>query len=255
MTDGTESSRTVGSPYTNSVLVVSTACLGVGLLLVSWRTSHDPLIAFLTAVTGTLSLLLAVTLWTVTAVHRDVHSLRVTRATWITATRGGLVAFLAGFLFVDRPTETAALIPAGIFAVAISLDAVDGTLARVSGTVSELGARLDGQVDALAVLVGATIAVRYGAVPVVYLTVGLAQYVFITVLWVRRGRGRPVYSLPQSQLRRLLGATQMIVILLALLPVVDRTITYPLAIAAMVPFLGGYVRDWIAATGHLQQDR
>lgn len=174
---------------------------------------------------------------------------RITAASLVTLFRGVPIAVLAGFLVVGRPDDTAAWVPVGLFALAAGLDAVDGALARATGAVTDLGARLDGHMDALAVLVGVSLAVAYDSVPAYYFVAGIAQYVFLAARRRRRRRGRPVFDLPPSQRRRVVGSAQMIVIVLALAPVPGGAVTYPLATVALVALVGSYVRDWQFTTG------
>jgi phosphatidylglycerophosphate synthase len=66
--------------------------------------------------------------------------------------------------------------------VALVLDAVDGRVARWTGTSSRLGARLDGEADAFLMLVlSAQVAATVGAW---VLALGLVRYVFAVVGWV-----------------------------------------------------------------------
>src|SRR5687767_14637440 len=62
-------------------------------------------------------------------------------------------------------------------AVAVALDAVDGWVARRTGTVSSFGARFDMETDAALLLVLSTYVAR--DVGVWVLAIGLARYVFL----------------------------------------------------------------------------
>jgi CDP-diacylglycerol--glycerol-3-phosphate 3-phosphatidyltransferase len=202
---------------------------------------------FLVAVTGLLVLQATV----LVAVYRPdaVAGGRppFTPPTALTVVRGGAIAVLAGFLLAspDVTGWTAAL----LYAAAAGLDAVDGFLARATGTVTDLGARLDTEMDALGMLVGAAVAISFGMAPAVYLLVGLARYVFIAGLVGRRWRGNPVSELPESRLRRLNAGGQMAVLIVLLAPWPGTAASRPLATVAMVPFLLVFGRDWLLATG------
>jgi len=190
-----------------------------------------------------------------TAVFRRAHG-RVsdrgpqpfTLPTLVTAVRGAAVAVLAGFAVADRPAALLAWLPAILFAGEALLDAVDGALARATDTTSAFGARLDTETDALALLVGSVVAVRLGATPVFYIAVGLARHGFVVGLALRQYRGNPVSALPERESRRLLAAAQMLVLALVFVPVLDTTLSRWLATAGMVPFLLGFVRDWLLVT-------
>ena len=171
-----------------------------------------------------------------------------TLPTLVTAVRGAAVAVLAGFVVAGRPGDLLAWLPALLFAGEALLDAVDGALARATGTTSAFGARLDTEADALALLVGSVVAVRFGAAPVLYLAVGFARYGFVAGLAVRRYRGNPVSDLPERESRRSLAAAQMLVLAAVLVPALEPTLSRLLATAGMVPFLLGFARDWLLVT-------
>ncbi len=167
----------------------------------------------------------------------------------LTVGRGVLVALLAGFLLVPPPSGGLARLPGALYALSVLLDFLDGQLARRSGDATDLGETLDLEFDALGLLVAPLLAVRYGQLPVPYLAVGAARYVFAGGLWVRRRRDRPVRPLPPSRARRVLAAAQMVVVSAALLFVVRPPLSTLVATVAMVPFLVGFLRDWLAVTG------
>ena len=173
----------------------------------------------------------------------------ITLATAITLGRGAALAVLTGFLVAGLPTGRAAWLPAVLFALAAGLDTVDGAIARATDSVSELGARLDTEMDGLTVLIGAVAVVSADLVPVAFLLVGLARYLFVAGIQLRKRRGLPVYDLPPSQLRRLLGGLAMATIWLALLPMVGQLVAHIVAVAVLVPFLGNFSRDWLAVSG------
>jgi len=173
----------------------------------------------------------------------------ITLATAVTLGRGAALAVLTGFLAAGLPTGRAAWLTAVLFALAAGLDTVDGAIARATDSVSELGARLDTEMDGLTVLVGTVAVVSADLVPVVFLLVGLARYLFVFGIWLRQRRELPVYDLPPSQLRRFLGGLAMATIWLALLPVVRPLVAHIVAITALIPFLGNFTRDWLAVSG------
>ncbi len=77
------------------------------------------------------------------------------------------------------PPAVAALV--AVAAVALALDAVDGQVARRTGTVSAVGARFDMEVDAWLILVlSVPVATELGAW---VLAIGLTRYVFVAAGW------------------------------------------------------------------------
>jgi phosphatidylglycerophosphate synthase len=112
---------------------------------------------------------------------------------------------------------------------AFLLDAVDGRVARLTGSATVEGSRLDSDTDAALVLVlSCAAAGTFGLWP---LGIGLMYYVFIAAAWIRPSLKNP---LPSSTVRRVIGAAQPTALLFALLPGV------PSSLGAMVlgPALG-----------------
>ena len=81
-------------------------------------------------------------------------------ASWVTLARAALAVGVAA-LAVDA-RDSALLV--ALAAAALALDAVDGRVARRTGTVSAFGARFDGEVDAFLILaLSVAVAPAYGA--------------------------------------------------------------------------------------------
>jgi phosphatidylglycerophosphate synthase len=97
----------------------------------------------------------------------------------------------------------------------LALDAVDGLVARSTGTASAAGGRLDGEMDAALLMV-----LSVAAAPSLgwwVLGIGLMRYVFFAAGYLRpQQRGHLAFS----QFRRLVAALQGIMFAVALAPVV-----------------------------------
>lgn len=90
---------------------------------------------------------------------------------------GGVAALVAASF--TGPAALAALVP--LASVALALDAVDGPVARRTGTVSTLGARFDMEVDALLIGALSVFAARpFGAF---VLLIGAARYLYVAAGW------------------------------------------------------------------------
>ena len=177
---------------------------------------------------------------------------RLGPANAITLFRGWLASVLAGALAAAPPHPW---VPIALFAGAVGLDAVDGAVARRTRE-TVLGARLDGATDALAVLVGATVAVALGALPAWYLLAGGVWYAYAGSLWRRRRAGTPVYELPPSRIRPFVGTAQFAVVALALVPsgAGEGSPLTAFAALALAALLASFARDWAAATGRLGRE-
>ena len=167
--------------------------------------------------------------------------------TVITILRGLLLAALSGFLTSPPLDGWTAWIPGSLFLLNVAGDFMDGYLARASNHETLLGSWLDIQLDALGVLLGATLAVVLGQVPAWYLLVGLARYVFLLGLRLRRQFDLPIYELPHSFRRRSFAGFQMGFIGVILLPLFSPPGTYWAAALFMIPFLVGFSVDWLFA--------
>ncbi|MGH3881067.1 MAG: CDP-alcohol phosphatidyltransferase family protein [Actinophytocola sp.] len=150
---------------------------------------------------------------------------------------GGVTVLIAD---IPEPVSVAPLVV--LATVALELDAVDGWVARKTGTVSPFGARFDMEVDAFLILVlSAYLATEVG--PWV-LAIGAMRYVFIVagrlLSWLRA-------DLPHSMTRKTVAAAQGIILVVAaseVLPPAGTVLILGLALAALVLSFG-YDSIWL----------
>lgn len=123
----------------------------------------------------------------------------------------GRAVLVGGVTALVADTENVHVIPLVLVAsVALFLDAVDGLIARRTGTVSPFGARFDMEVDAFLILVlSAFVATELGPWVV---AIGILRYAFVAagrvLPWLRA-------SLPHSIVRKTVAATQGVVLTVA----------------------------------------
>lgn len=167
--------------------------------------------------------------------------LRSTPADRVTLVRAVLVACCATMavpaLLGGSPPGIAFVVLGGL---AFLLDAVDGAVARRTGSSSPAGARLDVQTDAALVLVLSCAAAR--SVGPWVLAVGLMWYAFVAAGQVRpalRGVLRP------SRLRKIIGAYQPFAFLLALTPGVPEGLGAGAVAVALLTLVASFGRDVI----------
>ena len=140
------------------------------------------------------------------------------------------VAALAADSFA-HDTPVALLVT--LAAVALALDAVDGWVARRTGTATALGARFDGEVDAFLILaLSVYVAPAYGAW---VLAIGAARYLFLAGEWLLPWMRAP---LPPRRWRRVVAAAQGIVLTVAAAEVLPRALTQALLAAALAAARG-----------------
>jgi CDP-diacylglycerol--glycerol-3-phosphate 3-phosphatidyltransferase len=169
----------------------------------------------------------------------------------VTLLRGTLYAATAGFLVVTPATAALAWAPAACYGTGAVLDFVDGRLARRTGRTTVLGGKLDHAFDTLGFLVAPLVGVAWGRLPLLYLSLSAARYVFRAGVGWRRRQGRFVGELPDSRVRRPLAAAQMAVIAVALAPVLPTSVVHPVAAVAVTPSLAVFLRDYLVVTGRL----
>jgi phosphatidylglycerophosphate synthase len=159
--------------------------------------------------------------------HRFV---RMGAANQVTLVRGALVALLAGLLG-EHVSRTAAAVAAVVASAAMTLDGVDGWLARRSGMASAFGARFDMETDAAFVAVLALLVWQFNKAGPWVLLSGLMRYLFAAVVAIAPRLQRPV---PATNRGKTIAVSQMIALIVALAPVCPRPAS-----------------AWVAATGLL----
>jgi CDP-diacylglycerol--glycerol-3-phosphate 3-phosphatidyltransferase len=168
---------------------------------------------------------------------------------FVTFGRGLLVACVAGFLPLPEPTGIHAWLPGSLYFLAVLADYGDGYLARLHNCASEFGAALDRNFDALTTLIGSLLGIHYGQLPLWYLSVGLAFYVFSIASWIAKKSGKKILSLSASLYRRLVGGSNALFIGLALTPALPgRWLVIPATIFTAL-ILAGFFRDWLFISG------
>jgi phosphatidylglycerophosphate synthase len=133
---------------------------------------------------------------------------------------GGVAALIADSF--ERPAHVGVL--AVITTVALMLDAVDGYVARRTGTVSTLGARFDMEADAFLIFILSVYVARSAGAWV--LGIGLARYAYVVAGWMLPWlRG----SVPPRYWRKVVAAIQGIMLAAAMAAILP----YALTIAAL----------------------
>ncbi|MCZ7423192.1 CDP-alcohol phosphatidyltransferase family protein [Verrucosispora sp. WMMA2121] len=171
---------------------------------------------------------------------RHAGSDRLGPADWVTMGRGLLVgavtALIADALIDGRPAPVVPLV--AMTAVALALDAVDGKVARRTGTTSALGARFDMEVDSFLVLVlSLYVAPSVGAW---VLAIGLMRYVFLLAGWVLPWVNAP---LPHRYWRKVVAAVQGVMLAVAAAQVLPGVLTTVVLVVALGMLVESFGRD------------
>src|SRR3954471_22648942 len=153
---------------------------------------------------------------------------RLGPASWLTLARGTLGVGVAALPADSFAHDTPVALLVTLAAVALVLDGADGWVARRTGTATGLGARFDGEVDAFLILaLSVYVAPALGAW---VLAIGAARYLCgageLLLPWMRA-------PLPSRRWRRIVAATQGIVLTVAAAEVLPRGLTQALLVAAL----------------------
>ena len=167
-------------------------------------------------------------------------------ADWVTLTRTVLVAGVAGLVArsFGRPVPVTALVT--LSSVALVLDAVDGQVARRTGTATPLGARIDGEVDAfLILLLSIAVSQDYGSW---VLVIGAARYALLLAGWLIPWLAAP---LPPRYWGKVVAAVQGIVLTVAASGLLDRLAGMIAVAAALLLLAESFGRNviWLYRTG------
>jgi phosphatidylglycerophosphate synthase len=167
-------------------------------------------------------------------------------ADWVTMTRMVLMAGVAGLVAdsFGRSVPITALVT--LSSVALALDAVDGQVARRTGTATPLGARIDGEADAfLILLLSIAVSGDYGGW---VLAIGAARYAFGLAGWLMPWLAAP---LPPRFWRKVVAAVQGIVLTVAASGVTSRLVGMIAVAVALLLLAESFGRDviWLYRTG------
>src|SRR5215469_801416 len=167
-------------------------------------------------------------------------------ADWVTLTRAVLIAGVAGLVAdsFSRPVSITALV--ALSTVALVLDAVDGQVARRTGTATPLGVRIDGEVDAfLILLLSIAVSQDYGGW---VLVIGAARYALLLAGWLIPWLAAP---LPPRYWGKVVAAVQGIVLTVALSGLLGRLAGMIAVAAALLLLAESFGRNlvWLYRTG------
>src|SRR5947209_7256223 len=150
-------------------------------------------------------------------------------ADWVTLARASLalgVAALVADSFADRARVTLLV---SVAALALALDFVDGWVARRASTSAGLGAKFDGEADAFLILVLSVYVARSAGAWV--LAIGAARYAFFVAGWLLPWMRAPLL---RRDWRKVVTATQGIVLVIAAANVLPLTVTQAILVGALV---------------------
>ena len=232
-----------------AALYLGSLVLGYNFLRYQWQSGWE--MRWLGLAALTMFVLLTI-FWR--ALH---HNHRPTEATLLpslgygngmTLARGLCTMLLAGFLFAPQPTGALAWVPALLYTVERLLDYFDGYVARRTGQATKLGAILDMEFDCVGFLLAILLCIHYGQLPVWYVVLGLARYLFVGGMWLREWRNQPVAPLPPSDNSRLIAGFQTTFVSVVLWPVLSPQVTQLASYLFAIPLCYSFGRDWLVVS-------
>ena len=168
-------------------------------------------------------------------------------ADWVTLARATLAVGVAALVAdsFGEPAHVTTLVT--LSAVALALDTADGWVARRSETTSKLGAQFDGEVDAFLILVLSVYVARSTGAWV--LMIGAARYAFFAAGWIWPWMRA---SLPPRYWRKVVAATQGIVLTVAAADVVSPALAKAAILGALALLCESFGRDtwWLWSHRH-----
>ncbi|WP_243062826.1 CDP-alcohol phosphatidyltransferase family protein [Humibacter sp. RRB41] len=175
------------------------------------------------------------------------HRRGATRVGWanvVTTARSTLVALITAIVAASFVGPIPVPLLVGLAIPALALDAVDGWVARRTGSASELGARYDMEVDAFLLMVlSAYVAQTLG---VWVLAIGLMRYAFVAVGWAL-----PWFraQLPPRYWRKVVTAAQGIALTFAASGLLAQ-LAVVLVLAALLLLVESFGRDVVWLVRH-----
>ena len=222
--------QTVFAMSTTAALLGALSATG-GLGLAGW-------VAGLATALGTIALL--------TGARLRSGQLTIQPADWVTLTRAVLCAGVAALVADSFARSTPVTELVVLASIALALDAVDGQVARRTGTATPLGARFDAEVDAfLILLLSVEVSRDYGGW---VLVIGAARYALLAAGWVVPWLAAP---LPPRYWRKVVAAIQGIVLTVAVSGLLPRRVGMIAVGGALVLLAESFGRDivWLYRTG------
>jgi len=150
----------------------------------------------------------------------------------------GVTALVADGFGSGEPSVVALVVLVVLATVALALDAVDGRVARRTGTASALGARFDMEVDSFLVLV-LSVHVTSLLGPWV-LAIGVMRYVFVAASWSLPWMRA---SLPPRYTAKLVAALQGIILIVATAEVLPHAVAATLVGVPLGVLICSFGRD------------
>ena len=156
----------------------------------------------------------------------------------MTLARASLAVGVAALVAQSFDQRTSVTTLVSLTAVALTLDFLDGWVARHTTTMATLSAQFDGEVDAFLILVLSVYVSRSAGAWV--LAIGAARYALLAAGWPLRWLRAP---LPQRDWRKVVAATQGIMLTIAAAGILPPALSQALLVIALALLAESFGRD------------
>lgn len=193
-------------------------------------------------------------LWRWTPLHRSPTGETISRfgpGAVASLVRGLASAWLVGLVATRASAMALGWAPSAIVLLAAVLDLLDGRLARASGTASEMGRRVDLDLDGFTTLAAYALAVHLGKLPPGFLLIGGLRYEYLFGEWVLRQVGVSLRPVPPSTARRIIASLQSGFLVGVLLPISAPPATTLAGGVIAAALLASFGRDALVVSGAL----
>jgi phosphatidylglycerophosphate synthase len=172
---------------------------------------------------------------------------RLGPADWVTLARATLAIGVAALIADSFGEPAPVTVLVSLAALALALDAVDGWVARRTRTTAKLGAHFDAEVDAFLILILSVYVARSAGAWV--LAIGAARYAFLAAGWPLLWMREP---LPPRYWRKVVAATQGIVLTVAAADLLPPALTNAALVVALALLAESFGRDawWLWSNRH-----
>ena len=162
-------------------------------------------------------------------------------ANTLTLFRAVGTVLLAGWIPVAAQLTQPALVWISLFSVLLlTLDGLDGYLARRTGLASAYGARFDMEIDALLTLIISLLVWQSGEAGIWIVTLGLMRYLFVLAATLQPELKKPLYP---SFRRKLICVIQLGTLCAMLSPWIPSQWSVSLGVTACLLLVASFARD------------
>ncbi|MEX0787663.1 MAG: CDP-alcohol phosphatidyltransferase family protein [Anaerolineales bacterium] len=190
--------------------------------------------------------------WRWTPLHRSPTGEPIPRlgpGTIASLVRGLTSAWLVGLGATRASAMDLGWAPSAMVLLTAVLDHLDGRLARATGTASEMGRRVDLDLDGFTTLTAYALAVHLGVLPPIFLIIGALRYLYLLGVWALGQLGISPRPVPPSTARRVIASLQSGFVVGVLLPISGSPSSVVAAGVIAAALLASFGRDTLVVSG------